>query len=123
VAFPSEGADRQRRQGVTIADAPTLSIVASQPTANEATGKAGTFTITRSADVSAALVVTCTIGGTATNEVDYDKLWNSFTIPAGQASYTLWVVPTADGIAEGSETVIMTLSNGASATVNIIDGP
>jgi hypothetical protein len=51
-------------------------------------------------------------------------------IPAGSATATVTVTPIADGVAEGAETVVMTLKAGAaytvgtpsSATVTITDG-
>jgi gliding motility-associated-like protein len=48
-----------------------------------------------------------TIGGTATNGVDYTLLSGVFTIPAGQACGTLNVVPIDDGIPEPVEDVIL----------------
>src|SRR5262249_10313820 len=60
---------------------------------------------------------------------DYTTLPTSVTIPAGSASTTIDVSPVNDGITEGTETVILTLTSNAaytigspsSATVNITD--
>jgi uncharacterized protein len=126
-----------------------LSIAATDGSAAETTGttvNSGTFTITRSEDTTAALTVTYSIAGNATNgtsAADYTVLTSSASgtlyssslpgtvvIPAGQASVTLTIVPVNDAIAaEGSETLTLTLVDGDSydlgaasaATVTIAD--
>ncbi len=111
---------------------PTVTIAATDANAAEAstTVEPGTFTITRSGDTAAALIVTYTVGGTATNGVDYNPLSGSVTIPAGQSSVTFTITPVNDADAdEGPETVILTLTDAAAydlgtannATVTIED--
>src|SRR5262249_15605327 len=88
-----------------------------------------TFTVTRTGATTAELTVNFTVGGTATNGADYTAIPVSVTIPAGQASATVTVSPIDDLLAEGNETVILTLaansaySRGSerSATVTILD--
>ena len=61
-------------------------------------GTTGGFTITRTGSTAAALPVTYSLGGTATNGTDYNQLPGSVTIPAGQSSVTVPVtVPAATG--------------------------
>ena len=113
---------------VTIRDNdPSVSIVATDPNASES-GHSGLFTITRTADTGAPLLVKYAITGTASNGVDYAYLSNSVTILAGESFATVTVAPIYDGIIEGTETVILTLiTNGyqltsaSNATVNIAD--
>ena len=70
------------------------------------------------------------ITGTATNNgVDYATISTNVNIPAGQASVTVPVNVVADGLVEGSETVILTIQPSgtysigtAAATVTITDG-
>jgi predicted extracellular nuclease len=124
-------------QNITIIDndapaVPTVSITATDANAAESstTVNTGTFTLTRTGDTTAALTVTYTIGGTATNGIDYNGLTGSVVIPAGQTSATIVITPVNDGITEGNETVTLNLVDGASydlgavnntATVTIAD--
>jgi gliding motility-associated-like protein len=70
------------------------------------------------------------IGGTAINGTDYTQIQNTLTIPAGSDSATLEIIPLADTLTEGTETVILTANyyscNGNSMisdTVYIHDHP
>lgn len=60
-------------------------------------------------DVANPLTVTYTIGGTATQGVDYPNLQNPIVFPAGIDSVGITISPFADGIPEGVETVIITV--------------
>lgn len=85
-------------------------------------GAAGSFTISRTGDPVADLVVRVSPqGGTATKGTDYnfspdfvtDGSYRTFTIPAGQSSLTVSVATTNDTTAEGPETISLQLaSNG-----------
>jgi hypothetical protein len=108
---------------------PTATISASDSTANETGSDTGTFTVTLSRTSSSSTIVNYTIGGTATNETDYNSIGTSLTIPAGSTTGTVTITPIDDNIYEGSETVILTLASGtgyivgspSSATVTIAD--
>lgn len=123
---------------VTIADAatppppppptlPSVTISATDASASEAGPDNGTFTITRSGSTSASLTVNYSVGGSATNGTDYNSIPTTATIPAGSASTTVTVVPKADSVNEGTETVLLSVSansayqvgSPSSATVNI----
>jgi hypothetical protein len=116
---------------VTIADndPPVVSIVASDPNASETAGDTGTFTITRTGPTTGALAVSYTISGTAAAGDYSPMLTGSVQIPAGETSVTIVVTPVDDNVAEGSETLILTISVNAayaigasgSATVTISD--
>ncbi|WP_152535157.1 Calx-beta domain-containing protein, partial [Candidatus Synechococcus spongiarum] len=54
-----------------------------------------------------------TMGGTATAGTDYTALSGSVTVAAGKSSVDIPVVITDDEIQESSETIILTLMNGA----------
>ncbi|HEY1581929.1 MAG TPA: Calx-beta domain-containing protein, partial [Chthoniobacterales bacterium] len=107
---------------------PTVSIQASARAASE-DGQKGKFSITRNGCDTQALTVFYTLGGTATNGVDYRTLKGRVKIPAGKDSATITVAPIDDSIPEGTETVVLTLSaettygitGAASATVSILD--
>lgn len=53
------------------------------------------------------LTVTYTVSGTATMGTDFTPLSGSVTIPAGQTSTTVTVNGFADGVNEGTETIIL----------------
>jgi hypothetical protein len=108
---------------------PEVTIVATLPNASEPNIN-GAFTVTRTGDVTAALTVNYTVGGTATPGVRYTALSGSVTIPSGQSSAVIPVTVINDFIAEPMETVIVTLTPAAptytvmspsAATVNISD--
>ncbi|OUC16227.1 MAG: hypothetical protein B0A82_02730 [Alkalinema sp. CACIAM 70d] len=114
-----------------IPPTPLVTIAATDATAAESgtSINSGAFTFSRTGDTSAALTVTYTIGGTASNTNDYNRLSGSVVIPAGQASATVVITPVNDATIEGSETVTLTLVDGATydlgtsanATVTIAD--
>ena len=103
-------------------------IVASDARAVES-GKAGSFTISRTGSVASSLSVPYTVGGTATPGTDYHALPGIATIPAGASSVVIPVVPIADEIAEPDETIVVTLADQPqyvsslwnSATVSLIN--
>ncbi|HSL25388.1 MAG TPA: Calx-beta domain-containing protein [Acidimicrobiia bacterium] len=94
-------------------DAVTVSVTATDDSAAEAGPNPGVFTITRTGDLTAALTVNYTVGGSATAGSDYAALPLSVVIAAGQASATVVVNPIDDAAAEGQETVILNLAAGA----------
>ena len=60
---------------------------------------AGTFTISRSGlPATNDLTVNFTIGGTATPGSDYEAIATSVTLPSGQSSAQVVIVPLADTI-------------------------
>ncbi len=68
------------------------------------------FTVRRFGDASADLTVNYSIGGTASNGVDYATLTNFVTIPAGEACALIPVVPIDNGPTNLSKTVVLTLT-------------
>jgi hypothetical protein len=116
---------------VTITDTPVVvTIQATDPNASETGPDTGTFTITRAGgNITQALTVQYTRGGTATEGADFTALPATFTIPANQTSAAVTVTPLADSLVEPDETVIITLTGTTnynvgtpgSATVTIAD--
>ncbi|WP_029279422.1 Calx-beta domain-containing protein, partial [Pedobacter borealis] len=94
----------------------TLSIVKTADGEEPSTN--GSFTISLPTGITAteAIVVNYTIGGTAANGVDYTTLGTTATIAAGQNSVLVSVPIIDDQLIENTETVILTLTNGASAS-------
>lgn len=115
---------------VTITDAlPVITVAAFDASASETGPDLGTFRFSRTGSLTSSLTVTYTVTGTAVNGTDYQAIPVTVTFLAGQATADVFIVPTADGITEGIETVIVTLTDGAAydlgapatatATVNI----
>jgi len=117
---------------VTITDAaslPVVSVVAFDAAASETGPDLGMFRFTRTGSPASSLTVTYAVTGTAVNGTDYQAIPVTVAFLAGQATADVFVIPTADGIVEGVETVIVTLTDGATydlgapatatATVNI----
>jgi subtilase family serine protease/subtilisin family serine protease len=92
------------------ADRPTVTVVASSPTAQEAGTVPGVLTVTRTGPVAAELTVRYTVGGSATPGADYTALLGSVTIPAQATTATIVVIPADDPEVELDETVVVSLS-------------
>lgn len=93
---------------------PRLSLAVQSPFAFE--GRAGqqlNFRLTRTGSTAAALVVPVTYSGTAVSGTDYPTRPATITIPAGAAEIFSYFPPSTDALAEGEESVIMTLGQGA----------
>ncbi|WP_158563336.1 Calx-beta domain-containing protein [Chitinophaga silvatica] len=85
----------------------------------------GNFKISLPADITAAEAITVnyTIGGTATNGDDYELLSGSVVIPANKNSVNIPLLVKDDQIVEGTETVVLTLTGGASANFTFAVDP
>ncbi|WP_373541312.1 Calx-beta domain-containing protein [Chamaesiphon sp.] len=92
----------------------TITVAATDANAFEQNGDTATFTLTRvNANTSKAITVSYTLSGKATSGVDYTNLTGTVTFLAGQETATVTVQPTADNTAEGIESVVLTIDNGA----------
>ncbi len=109
---------------------PVVSIAATDFYATETPGDTGTYLISRTGSTASALSVSLDYGGTATRGQDYPALSTTFTIPAGQSSATLSLVPVDDAVIEIPEDVTLSVaanaayivdSTASSATVTITD--
>jgi hypothetical protein len=113
---------------VEISSDEVVTITAADPTAKENGLTTGYFVVRRTGSTSSALTVNYTVTGTAAPGSDYLALPGSVTIPAGAPSAKITVKPLDDLVAEGDETVKVTLSEsslyalgaGKSATVKIV---
>ena len=90
------------------AASPTVSIQSLSDAARYGSSP-GAFAVTRNGPFDQALDVDYQISGTASNAVDYQRLAGRVTIPAGQASSLITVIPFDDDIQELPETVVLTL--------------
>lgn len=90
-----------------------VSVAALDATASETGPDLGAFRFTRSGDTTAALTVTYTVTGTAANGTDYQSIPVTVTFAAGAATANVFVEPLPDATAEGPETVVLTVVDGA----------
>jgi hypothetical protein len=101
---------------------PVVSIEATQPVAEESAeplrrmNLIGEFTISRTGPTDQPQRLFVHYSGMATPVVDYPDLPWMVTIPAGAVSTTIQVVPINDGMPEGIETLVATLSDCPPAT-------
>lgn len=89
-----------------------ISVAALDATATETPLTTGTFRLTRTgsaAQLALPHTVSFTLGGTATHGVDY-ALPLTTTFLGGQTFVDVVVTPVVDTLAEGSETVVLTLT-------------
>ena len=84
--------------------------------------KDATFTIYQHGDTNIDLNVQYTIGGTASNGVDYVELPGNVTVPAGQTEAMITVVPIDDGSPDINATVVLKLQPDTNAPVNYVVG-
>lgn len=110
---------------------PVISVEAVDANASEVGQDPGAFTISRSGSLGEDVFVNYVVSGSATSGIDYTSLPFSQKIPAGQSSVTLNVTPINDTEVEGTQTVVLTVSDfpsyirgtPAAATVSIADNP
>lgn len=97
---------------------------------NEAGAGTGSFTITRTGSLAAPLTVRWALAGTAEAGPDFSGPTRPVTIPAGAASTAFSIKAVDDVLAEGNETVVLTLAPDpayridaaqASASLTIVD--
>jgi hypothetical protein len=88
---------------------PFVSVQATDPLASEPGNNPGSFTISRAGGTNLALTVVFSLGGTASNGVDYATIPTSVTLEAGQVSSNLTVTPISEPASTSYKTVILTL--------------
>jgi hypothetical protein len=104
-----DGEVRTFDEATITVTAPVVSIVANVSVATELGLTPAQFTVIRTGDTSTALTVFFSKNGTATEGADYGNIGTQVVIPAFSASATITVTPLADTLAEGDETVGLTL--------------
>ena len=113
-----------------VANAPTLSITATDAIASEQGRDPAVFTITRSnGDLNRSLTVNYQFGFQTAQAGDYDALTGRVSFVAGQTSATITILPVDDTVRENRETVVLLLDDNSlnyfvgnrTATVSILD--
>ena len=105
---------------VTITDndlAVEVSIAATTQATEDGTN--GLFTISVDKELKTDLTVNLALSGTATDGTDMNSMATSVTIPAGDFSVTTPVTLISDAIAEGDETVKLTLGTNSGAPTGV----
>ena len=104
-----------------------ITVAATDAAASEAGPNSGTFTITRTGDSSAQVIVNFSLTGTAST-ADFGAVNLVVGIAAGQTSTTVTIAPVDDALVEGDESVILTVTAGSyqigaasNATITISD--
>jgi hypothetical protein len=114
----------------TVIEPTQVDVFASDPEAAELGPDTGTFTFIRNGDTTFDLPVFLSIGGIASNGLDYIEVTNVLVFPAGTDTVEVVITPFLDHRTEGDQTVIFTIitnlaysiGNGE-ATVTIHDSP
>lgn len=110
-----DGDDEGDGDGDDDESAATVRVSILDATASETGVDSGAFRLTRVASTTFALTspltVTFTLTGTAVNGTDYTRVPLTATFLAGQAVVDVTVAPLMDALAEGSESVILTLTS------------
>ena len=114
------GSPSEASIGITDNDT-SVSIVASDPEANEEGLATGSFEVSRVGPTTEAMTVFYTVDGTADNGIDYDQLSGSVVIPAGSRTTSIIVTPIDDNTIEGPETVRLTLTPNFAYTIGVLD--
>ncbi|MEM7386793.1 MAG: M4 family metallopeptidase, partial [Verrucomicrobiota bacterium] len=109
---------------------PTIAATTTDGTAAEAAMDPGTIQLTRTGDVSQSLNVQFLLTGSATNGQDYTEVPLTADFPGGQSEINLAFQPIDDGLAEGEESVTLTITKqghytiadpGGTASIKIAD--
>ena len=107
-----------RAQGTPVVTVQTTDANAAEPS------DTGTFTVTRSVNSGAPLLVNFSTSGAAVRGTDYDIVINStvlegsgLAIPDAQGSVTVTIRPKDDSSVEGSEQAVVTITAGTGYTV------
>jgi hypothetical protein len=88
---------------------PDVSVIATTPLAAEQGAVPGVFTFSRTGNLANPLLVRYALSGSATAGSDYLAPPDTLTLPAGQASATLSIIPIDDAVPELDETIVLTL--------------
>ena len=95
----------------------TVTVTASDPSADTSGSNPGAFTLSRSGDTSQALTVNYTVGGTAVNGTDYQQLPGSVTFGAYATTAAVNVTPNISFSSATSSTVILSLNSSSGYVV------
>jgi hypothetical protein len=84
--------------------------------------KDATFAVCRAGETNSELTVSYSIGGTASNGVDYAALSGLVSIPAGQTAALITIIPLDDPTNTVAETVILSLNGSTNSPPDYVLG-
>ena len=97
---------------LTIRDDEDLVVSVMAEAASVPEGAAAAFVVeVEGGESTAEIVVTYTVGGTASPGVDYEAPGGTLTLPAGTSSGTITIVTLTDGVLDPGETLVVTLTD------------
>jgi Ca2+-binding RTX toxin-like protein len=99
-----------------------ISIEAIDGIASELTFDTGVFAVSRTGGTAGDLVVDYQVTGTSTNGADYEFLPGKVTIPSGQTTAYISVIPIDDLTGEAIENVILTLTRAPNFRISTTKG-
>jgi hypothetical protein len=109
---------------------PTVALEGVENQADEATQSAGRVAVSRNGPTTSPLTVNYTVSGSASAGSDYESLSGQIIFDVESAVKYIDIVPILDSLVEPTETVVITLTGGAtfagggsSVTVNLRDTP
>jgi MYXO-CTERM domain-containing protein len=113
----------------TLPPRPGVSVATGTRDTFEGGAEPATVIFTRDGDLTGALSVGFTLSGTAVEGLDYQLATRTIDFAAGEATATLAFTALADGLAETTESAVVTVASGegwvakepSSAGVNFID--
>lgn len=100
---------------------PAVSVVATTPITALKNTPPGVFTLTSVGATNVPLTVLYSLGGTATNGVNYTNLTGSVVIPAGTNTARVFVKPIDFSFHDLQETVVLTLTPNANYSIGSPD--
>jgi Ca2+-binding RTX toxin-like protein len=115
---------------MTTIDQPDVTVAVSPSAVDEDGATNLVYTFTREGLTTNSLTVNFSVGGTAVFGTDYSQTGaatfsassGTVTIPAGSATATVTLDPSADTTVEGNETAILTVTSGTSYDVGVPSG-
>jgi hypothetical protein len=114
----SEDVNEKTARTVFITDRPLVSLTVTDPLATSFPDDTAEFTIFRTGPVNTALQVKYTLSGNAVQRVDFAKLPNLITIPAGKKFVTVMIRGLNAQLSETVKTLTMTLSPLGTYSIN-----
>ena len=88
---------------------PVVTVIATQPTADEVSGAEGAFTLYRNGPTTAPLTVEYSLAGSDLDGVDFSWVSGSVTFAAGAATAEVDIQPLNNGLAGADKTAVLTL--------------
>ena len=108
------------RKGLPVTpQKPLVSIRAQSPVASESGPQHGQFVLMFNKEINKDTAIFLSVGGTARNGKDYQKISKKITAPAGSSSVVIDIIPIDDSKRERQETVVLKIINNKNYKVEL----